>query len=371
MNERSKGLVNCRYLVGIGHLTRSLNICRSLLKFFDIDLLVGGFDVNLSLDSPHLRKILLPAVGPQDLASLPESKKLPLPNELIDGLNNRYDFFITELFPFSKWDFKDEVVAIIDKIKKRNPACKVVCSLRDSMPPAPPETDRRILNFLNQYYDRVFLHVDPRIFLLDESFSLVEELGDKLIYTGFINNPDADIKDKQRKKRVVVSTGAGSFGEELFYAAVEVAPFFPDYEFALITGPKTSAKVEGEIKLMAKKVGAENISIHSLVKNFQEYLSESALSISLGGYTIMDIVYTKTPAIVLPSTFHDQYARGIKFAAFGFLKLISMEDLATDRLCNAITEALVMATPPFDVDMSGSQTTCKEIGDLLGKKLYS
>lgn len=372
MKERPRGLFYCRYLVGMGHLARSLNICRSLIKHFDIDFLVGGYDTHLSLESPHFRQSFLPYVSPEDLTALAENKhpdsqqKIPLlPEKILENINSRYDFFITEQFPFSKLEFTDEVEGIIHKIKTLNPDCLIISSLKDSTPLRPTFNEGRTLEFLQQYYDYIFVHADPRIYRLEESFSFANKIAEKVVYTGFVTNPDLEITPKERKKRIVVSIGAGSFGEELLYAAIEVAPFFLDYEFSLIVGPRTANKTLKELKILAQKAGAENVTILPPVKNFEEYLSESILSISLGGYTIVDAVSTKTPAIVYPSHFHDQYARGIKFSAFGFLKLIGAEELATERFSNIIREALTMSPSSFDVDVSGSQTTCKEIEKFL------
>lgn len=376
--ERPKGLYYCQYSIGIGRLTRSLNICRSLVKEFTVDFMLGGHDINLALDSPHFKQIPLPPLGKEKPFAAYEggddqlmNKRLNERKKIIENLNQKYDFFISEFFPFSSWRFKDEVEDLILKIKAINPKCLITSSLRDSFSAISLEREKEELNFFQQHYDYVFVHSDPRVFLLQESFSLADDLGDKVIYTGFINNPDLDVSPKPRQKRIVVSTGGGSYGEELIYASIKAAPFFPDYEFALILGPIMPKQVLPEIKILAQKAGAGNIRIVPFMQNFQEYLCESALSISLGGYTIMDVAYTNTPAIVFPSTLSDQYVRGIKFAAFDFIKLIALEDLQTDRFCRIIEEALSMPPSPFEVDMTGSQTTAGEIKRLLNERIDS
>ncbi|MEI8366434.1 MAG: hypothetical protein WCF65_08465 [Parachlamydiaceae bacterium] len=337
MNKRPKGLFYCRYFDSI--FQPSLNICRSLISEFDIDFLVEGSETNPLIKSPHFHQRSLPPILSEDT----------------------YDFFISEQFPFSTPEFAKEAEDLINTLKHRNPRCAIICSLRDTTPLTPLGQEHKTLEFIQRLYDYVFVHTDSHLYKLEESFSFADKIADKLVYTGFITNPNLEIEEKERKQRIVVSIGSGDFGEELLYAAIEAAPFFLDYEFSLLTGQKIPNKILAEMKILALKAGAENVSILPSVRKFEEYLSESALSISLGGPTVVSVASTRTPAIILPSGIHDQYARRMKFSTSGFIKLIATEDLATERFCSAIREALAMPPPAFEVDVSGAQTTLKEI----------
>lgn len=376
MSHQKRGLYYCQYLVGIGHLVRSLNICRSLVKKFEIDFLLGGYQVDVTLESPHFHILELPPLDLENPSAAGFTEeilktKIAERQSYIENIKLPYDFFITEIFPFSKWCFKDEIETLILKIKKLNPNCVIACSLRDSSSLRDicsvysPDLEYRILDFIDKYYDVVFVHSDPRIYKLEESFSIVEkQLKHKLIYTGFIVRPDEKIALNKREKRIVVSLGSGRFGGELLHAVLKVISFFPNYKFVFITGPKTSDVLINEFKELVPS-SSKNIQILPFIDHFPEYLSKSALSISLGGYTIMDIVYTKTPALVYPSTFHDQYVRALKFSCFGFLKIITQQDLEPSKLMQMIKMALQMPPPSFDIDMSGSETTALELDKLL------
>lgn len=372
MKHQVSGLYYCQYLVGIGHLVRSLNICRSLVKKFEVDFLLGGHDVDLTIDSPHFHLLNLPPLGIshpyEDPSEFETVSKIQLVERLkyIEALTTPYSFLVTEIFPFSKWRFKEEIEALIVKLKTLNPDCLIACSLRDSFPSHPPEFDQQVLDFINRFYDVVFVHSDPRVYKLEESFSLADRLHDKVVYTGFIVRQDGDFQKNRRKKRIVVSLGSGSFGEELMYAVLNVAKFFPDYQFIFILGPKASETVHLELECLINN-STPNVKVIPFVDNFPEYLSQSALSISLGGYTIMDIVSTKTPAIVYPSTFYDQYVRALKFSGFGFLKIITKENLDPNSLKEVINSALHMPPSSFDIDMSGAETTMLELEQKLKK----
>ncbi len=360
-HKRAKGLFYCQYFVGVGHLTRSLHICRQLIKHCDIDFLCGGYPVDIGLDSSHFHTIYLPSI---ELNELEREDKWAARNAMIQNIANHYDFLVVEFFPFSKWILKDEIETLINVVKAINPKCVVVCSLRDSFPNNPVEQEWRIIDFINTHYDKIFVHMDPKIFTLQESFKLAEHLAEKIIYTGFITNPDGKLV-KKRKKTIVVTIGAGSFGDALMYAAATTAPFFPDYEYTFIIGPKTPSIVSTTLVEMAHDFHAKNIRIIPFQNNFHELLSESTLLISLGGYTIIDAIYTHTPALVFPWIFPDQYTRTHKFAALGLITPLTREDLNCGRLCQHIKKGIAQTHPAIEIDMSGAQTTCAQLLKLL------
>jgi predicted glycosyltransferase len=366
MKHRIKGLYYCQYLVGVGHFLRSLTICRSLIKKFEVDFLLGGDDVNFSFSSPHFHLLQLPPVGPFNASGQISDINVARRLKYIKTLTTPYDFFMTEMFPFSKWQFKEEIESLIVQLKELNPRCIIACSLRDSLPTYASESEIEILNFIEKFYDVIFVHSDPRVYKLEESFSLAPKLGDKVFYTGFIVRKKRATLSKKRQKRIVISLGAGSFGEELISAVLKIVCFFPDYHFVFIKGPKASLSFLNELERLVAPI--QNAELVSFIDHFPEYLSQSALSISLGGYTIIDIAYTKTPAIVYPSTFYDQYVRALKFAGFGFLKIITREDLLPHNLKEVIERALHMSTSPFDVEMSGAKITALELDKLIKMK---
>ena len=360
-----KGLFYCQHLVGVGHLTRSLKVCQSLLELCPIDFLRGGPDIGLSIDSPNFRTIELPPLSKNDpWAPIQGEESMPLRKEILKKeLNEPYDFFITELFPFSKWLLKDEVEGIIQRVKELNPRCVIGCSLRDSFLQNDPEQEALILDFINRCYDVVFVHSDPSIFKLEESFSLAKQVKKKVIYTGFITS--ARLRDTQLK-RILVSMGAGSFGGEMVWSAAHTAIFFPQYEYLLVMGPKSPAKLMTELEELFKQSKFNNVRVVPFMRNFEETLAESCLSISLGGYTLIEAVNARTASIVYPSTFPDQFVRSKKFAAAGLARLISEEDLNPFKLKEIIQEVLNNPRPEHEINMSGAKNTKLELSKLLG-----
>lgn len=376
---------------------RSFNICRSLLNEFHIDFLLGGQEPNIHLDSPFFRKIALPPIFRADPEAQIEAEK-PLEETfalrkqaLQNSLDGPYDFFITEFFPFNKWMFKDEVESIILQLKVQNPKCLIISSLRDTFSCSPVQREEEILetltryqkfitgkgsykrdpipeeieilSFLKKYYNYVFMHSDPSFFLMEESFAFTHEISEKVIYTGFITNPeDTNSGQAEHQKRIVVSVGAGSFGSELLIAAAKVAHNFPDYEWIFFLGPKSPPSLQGELE---KAAGGHPIQILPFSDQFGDFLKTASLAINLGGYTIIDAVKYQVPALVYPRRFFDQYVRGAKFAALGAVTLINDADLNENRLTTLIRDKLDKSYTPLALQIQGAQNTTKELKFLL------
>ncbi len=71
-------LFYCQHLLGIGHLSRSLSLCRRLCEDFDVEFVQGGPDVGRTLRRPGFRHhFLRPLVMNEGESRLidPEGKK--------------------------------------------------------------------------------------------------------------------------------------------------------------------------------------------------------------------------------------------------------------------------------------------------------
>ena len=57
---RKTVLFYCQHLLGVGHISRSLAICRALLDRFDVVFLQGGPDIGRTLALPGFEHVFLP-----------------------------------------------------------------------------------------------------------------------------------------------------------------------------------------------------------------------------------------------------------------------------------------------------------------------
>ena len=210
--------------------------------------------------------------------------------------------------------------------------------------------------------------MDPTITHIDPILNLFPDLQSKFIFTGYTTDPEFEYEEKPRKKQIVASMGAGSFGEELLSAVLNVAPLFPEYEFLFVLGPLTRPTLKAELENQARSLHVSNVSFNFLLAHFTEILSQSALSISLGGAgTFMDLLLTRTPAIVYPHPIpEDQEERAEIFANLNVVTLISREDFKPLRFSQIIQKTLDRPVPNLRIDLDGANNTTTKLQKLLG-----
>lgn len=134
-------------------------------------------------------------------------------------------------------------------------------------------------------------------------------------------------------------------------------------------GPQAPSLLHKYLQNLISTPGYENLQISGLQENFCDLLQKSSLSISLGGYSLVDVVYTKTPGLCYPAYYHDQYLRPIKFAEKGLVHILKEEDLQPERLAQKITEILQKPYPNVQINMNGVQNSKLGILKLLNPKI--
>lgn len=367
-----RGLFYCQPVLGSGHLMRSLYLSRALIQFFDIDFFYGGSGSLPFVLPPPFQLLQLPPLHIKDDSSL---KTLVDPTGLTTVeevflkralfLRKRadvfYDFIITEMYPFSKAVFGDEVDKILAAAKRVNPRCQVICSFKGISLSFPPEEELFILKKIHADYDLILSHTDPHLFRFEHFFLSTAAIMEKVFYTGFVSNP-APLQNPLRKKQIVVTFGGGAYGEVLPLAISRVVPFFPDYKFIFALGPKAPDHLKKELA----NLKYPNMEVTSFLVDFYKVLEESALSISLGGSTLIDTVKTKTPALVYPDINKEHFLRAKLFYDWGALQVIRHADLTPNRLQAIIKKVLMSPYNPRAIEVSGAEQSTLRIRKLLG-----
>lgn len=372
-----KGLFYSQPALGVGQLTRSLYLCKSLVKFFEIDFILGAPGINQTISSPRFHLHEMPPLWLKEWDNIPQLVD-PFGKNSVEEiffqrarflepfLKIRYDFVIIELYPFSKWRFKEEIETIIQHARKINPSCLILCSMRDIAGKKTPHEQQQIVNKAKQYFDYIFVHSDPSIIPFDETFEMTSAIADKIVYTGYVANPESPPTTK-RGNRIVVSIGGGTYGLELPRAVSLAAAFLKNYDFLFIMGPKTPPSLREDLNLIQKTLDLTNIHLSEFTGNFYSILSESCLSISLGGSTLVDLVKTRTPSLVYPMAHVEHVLRANKFAAKGALKTLSIHDLHPERLCQIILNQIKTPLPEVNINTEGSVNTALELKKILNK----
>lgn len=375
--KRKSVLFYCQHLLGVGHISRSLTFCRALLDDFDVTFVQGGPDIGRTIDAPGFTHLFLPPLlmrehdsslyDPNGEASV-ETLWARRGAALAPVMKAPFDAVVVELFPFGRNKFKPEILGLIAEARRVNPAAKVYCSNRDIMVQRPDQAyrEQKIVRVLNEHFDYVLAHTDPKLFPMEATFAAASEIADKILYTGYVAETGRGGPKARRNDLILVSLGGGAVGEELARAAAATAERFPHHEMRILTGPYTTDVLRGDLNAIAEKT--PNLTIAGFSSDFRAELASSSVSVSLAGYnTTMDILSTKTPALVYPYLAnHEQNMRARALEDLGLLKLLYEDDLVPDRLEKAIRGRLSAPAPRVEIDLSGAATSTRIIAGHLG-----
>lgn len=365
----------CQHLLGIGHVTRSLSIVNALSKEFDVTYVQGGPPVPLKPNAGVRLVQLDPLLMREEDSSLydPEGKRsveaifAARAGQLQALAAEGFDAAIVELYPFGRKKFGPEVQGFLTALKARNPRLRTACSVRDILVEKADSAKRnqRIVATVKEYFDAVWVHSDPKLIRFADTFPLEAEIAERIAYTGFVAEPPKPTQGA-REKRIVLSLGGGSVGEELFRAAAQVVGDFPEHRFLFVTGPYTPPALRAYLEEVLRP-HANRVELSGLLPNFEEVLVQSELSLSMAGYnTVMNLLNTRTPGLVLTyDANHEQRMRAELLQARGYLAVLGPEDLEPIRLAKLMRDALNRDYPATVPNLRGAEDCRRALAELL------
>jgi len=374
----------CQHVLGIGHLFRSLEICKALFEH-EVILVTGGPRVETELPD-HVREIRLPDLrmdrefkglsSSTDRASLDQIKAARQERLYALFEQERPDVFLIELYPFGRKTFRFELDPVLRALRAQKlSACTVLCSVRDILVEKEDRSkhESRALETLNRYFDAVLVHADPGLAELGETFEPFDQIAIPVVYTGYITRrPEPGAGPRLRNWMrigpgeilVVVSAGGGSVGAPLLAAAIEAFQKLDTpgrRHMKVFSGPFLDAAEFEHLKKMA----GTNIQVERFTEDFLSYLAAADLSLSMGGYnTTMNILAVGVPALVWPFPQNrEQRMRATRLAARGAWRLLDNADLDPDRLALMMGEMLASSHRAcVDVNLDGAARTAEWIG---------
>ncbi len=389
-----KMMFYCQYLAGMGHLVRSTEIIRSLVEEFQVCFVNGGqpidgFEFPAGAEVVHLPPILeeagkLKAVDAlQSIDAVKTARKMRL-IEIFEAFQP--DCLIIECFPFSKHKLKFELIPLLDWVKAAPHPPKVVCSLRDLIMTQIMTAEAwmarydKVRDLVNQYFDLVLVHSDPKLVKLEAQFPKVNQLRCPVVYTGYVAQSPPELTQlsaedelalHQATPMIAVSAGGGRFGYELIAAVVQAGKILNSHiphQIQIFTGPFMPEAQVATLQAQAN----HRIVIRRYTPHLLEYLERADLSISLGGYnTTMNILRTGVRSLIFPEASEEQTGeqtlRAEKLAEQGVLQVLYRSDLQPQRLAQVILTALQKPQSSHHFDLQGANQSVIQLQKLLYK----
>lgn len=383
----------CQYLSGIGHLVRSTEIVRSLVKNFQVYFVNGGPPIAGFEMPPQVELIELPALWLEDgefkvaegslsVEKIQESRK----NQLIDIFERvQSDYLITEFFPFGRHMLLFELIPLLENIKSTAAPTKIICSLRDVIGKVSDEQEEETICYLmNKYFDLLLFHSDPNFQTFAQSFSRHKDIKCPVFHTGFISqslketcgNLWGETKDSAK---ILVSVGGGRIGHKLLQTVVEASAIIAKqtkHIIQIFTGPFIPEDKFLSLQQAAKN--SSNIKVSKYTNNLLEYMQAADISVSLSGYnTTMNILSTGVKAIVVPLSHNDQdkeqLLRTQKLENLGVVEVIHPENLNPTYLAEVVVKGLLTQTKKSKqaFDLKGAENTNTFLQNFLHEKALS
>jgi predicted glycosyltransferase len=386
--KKIKIMFYCQHILGMGHLVRSMEIVRGLVKDFQVCFINGG-EIVQGFDIPSEVEIInLPAIKTDSefqelqvvdsnytLGEVQSTRKNKL-LEIYDRL--KPDIFIVELFPFGRKRFSFELIPLLEKIKQDGNKTKVVSSLRDIVVTKQDQTrhEAKVCKLINQYFDLLLIHGDPNFQPLEATFSRVKDLNCEVHYTGYVvqPQPEDDTLIEINQPIILVSIGGGRFGHELLDCVLETAPLLENkipHQIQIFTGPFMPE--EKLIELQTKAAKTKNIKCDRYTPNLLNYMKQADLSISMAGYnTTMNILTTGVRAIIMAFTGNDdqeQRIRAQKLSDLGVLEIIDPQELQPEIFAEKIINSLQKQPEKITFNFNGVTKTATLLNNLVDQQI--
>lgn len=378
----------CQHVLGIGHLKRSLEICRHLAQTHETTLILGGPPAKIEntglkiLQLPGLQmdrnfKNLVPCDKSENLATVKETRQGLLYNHFRE---NQPHCFLTELYPFGRKAFRFELDPVLEDIKKEIlPPCTCICSVRDILvekTEGREKWEKRVIKTLNDYFNAILVHADQSVVRLDETFGPIEKTQTPLYYTGFVSEGVAerdrsalrnDLGISNNDTLIVVSAGGGNVGSELLFATADAFSLLQhkivNARLQLFTGPYCDDPTVNKLQ----SITGSGLHISRYTEHFSDWLNAADLSISMAGYnTCMNLLRTGIPALVYPFMQNrEQMLRAEKLARREPIEILINNDLQPQILAEKMERQLQQPRGRTSIKLGGGAETARIISTLL------
>ncbi|MGI9486087.1 MAG: glycosyltransferase family protein [Geminicoccaceae bacterium] len=375
-------LIWVQHLLGTGHFKRAATLAEAMAADgLDVTLVTGGPPVEW-IKPEGVRLEQLPGVRARDRQF---SAMVDLDGRPIDQVfvakrraklmavlaRTRPKVVITEMFPFGRRAFQFELIRLLEAASSFVPRPKILSSVRDILVIKSDQSRSDWMRDLVQnYYDHVLVHTDPKLVPFDLTFPHAKEIAPKIVNTGYVTEKPSTTEPKinSMAPEVLVSTGGGRVGAKLIEAAIKARSRsrLKDVPWRVIAGGYAD---KAELDALRAKLPL-GIILTGPSQDFQARLANSLLSISQAGYnTVVEGLRLGKRMVLVPfetASETEQSLRAERLSSMGFAQTISEADLTPESLAKAVDAALDRPPPQvIDINLDGLANTVKFVQNLL------
>ena len=365
-----------QHLLGSGHLRRVEVIADYLANDgFGVTVASGGVD-RPRFQQASVATIELPGIrSDSTFSSLFDDKGTVVTDNLMSKRSEilqqalvatQPDMLVVESYPFARRQMRKEILALLDAAKNRLAKQVIIaCSVRDVI--QPKTNQRRIdetLSVIDRYFDFVLVHGDRDFIPFDQTFPQCSKFRDKLLYTGYISRPYVRKPNIHRQANlIVVSAGGGAAGKILYDCAMEAATsgHGEKFDWLMLVGNS----VDNDYFTSLQKQENQHIRVEWNRADFRDLLAACACSVSQGGYnTIMDLLVTRTPAVIVPFEGDgevEQLTRAMALQQQHCVGVLRESQLQGSRLLRLISDCRDLDVTKFGrtIKLDGGRAVCK------------
>ena len=414
-----------QHLLGIGHLQRSLRIAEALAQDgIAVTLISGGEPVSGLLADPAIRFVQLEPVRARDARfELIDGAGKPIDDALRGRRRTallaafaeiRPDVVILEGFPFARRAFRFELDPLIAAVRETRPRPRLICSVRDIVVMRDdPARHREIIERVRGEFDAVLVHGDPQFIPFEASFPAAAEIGDRLIYTGYVGHSDltlpvadatgplslppkgrrgqfavasaehslsapplvhwrggegrGEVGESEPQNGVIVSAGGGPAGRALLAAALAARKrgCLAHLPWRILTGANLP---EAEFAALSREL-PPGVTVERFRPDFRALLRGCRVSVSQAGYnTALDLLAARVRAVLVPFAAEretEQLLRAERLAALGVAELVRETELSADSLARAVERAAAREPTNIAIDTDGATLSARLIAAMI------
>ncbi|MES2435998.1 MAG: glycosyltransferase [Pseudomonadota bacterium] len=370
-----------QHLLGIGHLARASRVAGAMIaRGMDVTLVTGGLPVQ-GFPGAGLNHIALPplAVSDSDFSGLLTASGQPADAAYLDARKTQLlaayhaakpDIVMTEAFPFGRRQVRFELLPLIEAINASHPRPALVSSVRDILQrKVKPGRNEETVALINRAFDLVLVHGDPSFAALEDSFTLADQITDKIAYTGLVCPPKPPAAPEDFD--VLVSAGGGAAGKLLITAAIGAARLLPQLQkWLIITGPNMAQR---DYDALSQNLPV-NVSLTRFRPDLASLMRGVQLSVSQAGYnTVADILMAGCHALLVPyatSGETEQTDRAALLEKLGRVGVIAETELSDASLATAIRHEIARPLPSraLEISVDGAARSAEILWDLVRNK---